>query len=285
MVDIFIIIVALVVLAIASLNDIRTREVPDWLSYGLIFTGLAIGTLKSIATLKYTFILYSAFGFAVFFAIACLMYYTGQWGGGDSKLLMGLGALIGLRFEYSIQFMFMFLFNLLVVGAIYGFAWSITLALKNRQSFRKSYLSMLKDSKVAKMRSLVITISISFLILFIVSLFVFNTFTAIPLLMISMLAFLFFYLFIFSKSVENSCMVKPYPVSKLTEGDWIANDVIIKGKHICGPKDLGISKKQILILQKLKLKSVLVKEGIPFVPSFFFAFIATWLIGNWFLLL
>ena len=70
------------------------------------------------------------------------------------------------------------------------------------------------------------------------------------------------------------------PVKKLTEGDWIAKDVVVKGKKICGPKDLGISRKQISRLSKLNIKKVLVKYGMPFVPSFLLAFIITLLWGN-----
>ncbi|PIO05594.1 hypothetical protein COT47_04145, partial [Candidatus Woesearchaeota archaeon CG08_land_8_20_14_0_20_43_7] len=54
-------------------------------------------------------------------------------------------------------------------------------------------------------------------------------------------------------------------------------------KYICGPKDLGIEKKQIAILLKHKVKKVLVREGIPFVPSFLIAFIVNVFFQNWFL--
>ena len=48
-------------------------------------------------------------------------------------------------------------------------------------------------------------------------------------------------------------------------------------------KDLGISLQQIALLKKLKVKQVWVKEGIPFVPSFFFAYILTLWKSAWFL--
>ena len=73
-------------------------------------------------------------------------------------------------------------------------------------------------------------------------------------------------------------MKKYYPIPKLTEGDWIAEDVKVNGKIICSPKDLGISKEQIKKLKHHNIKKVLVKEGIPFVPSFLIAFVVTSLI-------
>ena len=58
------------------------------------------------------------------------------------------------------------------------------------------------------------------------------------------------------------------------------DDVKHGKKVICSPKDLGISKAQIAELKKLKIKSVVVKEGIPFVPSFLLSFLVTMYIGN-----
>jgi hypothetical protein len=82
-------------------------------------------------------------------------------------------------------------------------------------------------------------------------------------------------------------MYKRITPDKLTEGDWIANNIKIDGKYISGPKDLGIEKKQINQLidlwKKGKIKKVLIKEGMPFIPSFFIAFIITLIYGNLFI--
>ena len=98
-----------------------------------------------------------------------------------------------------------------------------------------------------------------------------------------------FYVWIFVKSIEKSSMYKLVEPNKLTEGDWIVKDVYINKQYITGPKDLGIEKKQIKLLieayKRKKIGKVLIKEGIPFVPSFLIAFIITFVIGNplWFL--
>ena len=74
-------------------------------------------------------------------------------------------------------------------------------------------------------------------------------------------------------------MVKLISPEKLTEGDWIVEDIYYKNKRITGPKDLGISKKNIEKLIKLKqqgkINKIKVKYGIPFVPSFLIALIYT----------
>ena len=83
-------------------------------------------------------------------------------------------------------------------------------------------------------------------------------------------------------------MYKQVSVEKLTEGDWIAKDVIIGKKKICGPDDLGATKqhiRQLIALKRQKkISNVLIKEGIPFVPSFLIAFVLTYIFGNLFLL-
>ena len=79
-------------------------------------------------------------------------------------------------------------------------------------------------------------------------------------------------------------MLKHVRPTELTEGDWIAKEIKVDGKYVTGPKDLGIEKKQIkkliALYKKRKVNKILIKEGIPFVPSFFIAFIVTLAYGN-----
>jgi len=56
------------------------------------------------------------------------------------------------------------------------------------------------------------------------------------------------------------------PPSKLTEGDWIEQNVKI-GKTTIKKSVHGLSLKEIKLLKKYK-KSILIKEGIPFTPAF-----------------
>ncbi|MGA1822654.1 MAG: hypothetical protein ACMUIG_09005, partial [Thermoplasmatota archaeon] len=98
-----------------------------------------------------------------------------------------------------------------------------------------------------------------------------------------------FYLFIFIKNVEKVAMFVDVAPEKLTEGDWIAKDYFDGKKKICGPKDLGIEKKQIKKLiamkKKGKIKKVKIKLGIPFVPSFLIAYVITLALGAWWMFL
>ena len=88
-IDIIIFAVCLAAMIIASIHDIKTREVPDWLNYSLIFSGFSIRLIYSLITSDWWFLLYGIAGFAVLLGIGLIMFYAGQWGGGDSKMVMG----------------------------------------------------------------------------------------------------------------------------------------------------------------------------------------------------
>ena len=210
------------------------------------------------------------------------MFYTGQWGGGDSKILMGLGALIGIDvFSGKFPFLASFLINALLVGALYGILWSVFLIFKNKKGFVKSLKKNLVEKKTNLARKIIL---ILFIILILVSFIVQDFFLRLIFLYLALIIVITFYLWIIIKAVENSCMLKYVKPHQLTEGDWIAKEIKVQGKYITGPKDLGIEKKQIKKLielyKKRKIKSVLIKEGIPFVPSFFIAYVITIIFGN-----
>jgi len=273
-------IIIIAALFIATITDLKTREVPNWLSYSLIFIGLGVRGIYSLVYSDMTFFVYGAAGFIVFLLLAYALFYTGQWGGGDSKLLMGMGALIGLEFSKD-AFLISFLINILLVGAVYAIIFSVISALLNPKKIINSF------KKISSQRNVFIArrgVLLLVLFLVIVSWF-FELSMRIMLLSLAGLTFVMFFIWLFVKSVEMSCMIKMAPVSKLTEGDWVVKDVMHKGKRVAGPKDLGISLKQIQKLKRLKIKKVLIKQGIPFVPSFLIGFILTLIYGNLFLLL
>ena len=94
----------------------------------------------------------------------------------------------------------------------------------------------------------------------------------ITVIFIGLMILLFPLLFVFAKAVEESCMIASVPPYRVTEGDWLYKDIIIKGKKIKSSWE-GVSKKELELIQKKVKKKILVKYGIPFTPSFLFAFI------------
>ncbi|MBW3002904.1 A24 family peptidase [Candidatus Woesearchaeota archaeon] len=266
--------VCLFLLVIGTFTDLKVREVPDWLNYSGIFVGLGLRLIWSFYSFDWSYIIHGLVGFGVFFGLACLMFYLGQWGGGDAKMLMALGALLGLELSFE-SFTVGFLVSLMIVGGLYGFAWSAVLAARNWKKFSFDYRKVLAEKRKYR----VFFLGFSFVLL-VSAVFVSDVFTRFLLVFFALFVPAMNYLVFAVKAVENSCMYQRVKPSELTEGDWIAKDVKVKGKRICGPKDLGIEKKQIRKLVKLKVKSVVVKTGIPFVPSFLMAFLLTLWIGN-----
>lgn len=279
--------ISLIVLLIASITDLKTREVPDWLNYGLVISGMTLNLLFSAIYSSPSFIINSIIGFLIFFGIAYIMFYAGQWGGGDSKILMGLGAMIGIDIGlFKSQFLLGFLINALLAGAVYGILWSGFLALKNKKKFMAEFKKILSEKKVARTKNLIF---IGLMLLFIYFIFTKEYYMKILILSAAFLMLIAYFLSVFVKAIEKSSMYKLVEPSKLTEGEWIVNDVVVNKEYICGPKDMGIDKKQIRKLiefyKKGKVKKILIKEGIPFVPSFFIAFVVTLFFGSLLMLL
>jgi prepilin signal peptidase PulO-like enzyme (type II secretory pathway) len=286
-----ILMICLAGLIVGSITDLRTREVPDWINYGLMFAGFGIALIYTVLNQSFQHLIESIIGFGIFFAIAWIMYYTGQWGGGDSKMIMGLGALVGITWPFSswfnidfytngLPFMLNFILYSIVVGAIYGLLWSTVLAIINRKKLFKEFKRLLQTKKIVFYKKILIGI---LAIAIISQFFVDKNFKILILTMVLIIG-IGFYLFIYIKSIEKVCMLKMVIPEKLTIGDWIAKDVIINEKVICGPDDLGIEedqiKKLITLKKKGKIKEILIKEGIPFVPSFLIAFLLTLFYGS-----
>ena len=385
-----------------SVMDLRTHEVADWLNYGLIFSGLGLRLIDSLASGNYSSLLFGIYGFTAFLAIGLIMFYTGQWGGGDSKMIMGLGALFGSypAFLYgylnpsfgNLPFLLAFIINIIIFGGIYGLLWSFYLIIRHFKRFQEEFRERIVEYKKNRR---ILLICVFGLLLASIGLYFHNKMLGIYLLAITSLIFFTFYLYVSIKAIEKACMCRYIVPEKLTEGDWIVNEVmldnidrlnfrqyvlksnppkprllrriryvfkvngflslldllmdfefldrrlkaqmtrdmerqtinwykreinrnlfrgrenpsfiekIINGKkrnrkvqeflksqygytlkkiRVTGPSDLGIESHQIEALQKAAkkglVKRVKVKEGIPFVPSFLFAFIATIIWGN-----
>lgn len=268
--------IALAALLVGSYADLKTREVPDWLNFGLIFGGIGIRLLFSAYTMTWQFVLEGLLGLGVMMALAYFLFYTGQVGGGDAKLFMGLGSVFGLQLSWE-SFLFAFVINVFLVGSFYGACWSIMLATQHRRAFIGKWRTLVRSAMLVRFRKYALVVCG---ILLLLALWTQEIFLRMFLLTLILLYIISFYVWIFAKAVEQSCMMKYVKPSQLTVGDWIPREVCVRGKVIAGPKDLGITEKQIQELQRRKIRQVLIKEGIPFVPSFLLGFLLTLSLGN-----
>lgn len=258
--------VGLIFLLIATYTDIKKREVPDWLNYALIFSALGLRFIFSFEK-GWFFFLSGLAGFLVCLGLAYLFYFANWWGGGDSKLLMGMGALIGINLNFkALDFGLLWFFGgLLFFGVILGIIWSLVLAFKKWPEFTLNFKNLINSLKFWHYFSL--SLSSAFLIL---------SFFQPYLLSLTFFPIFIFYLLCFVKAVEDACFIKTIGIEKLVEGDWLAQDIFIKGKKIFS-KTKVLEKDDLWQLRSLKmenkLNNVLIKEGLPFVPSFLLSYI------------
>jgi Flp pilus assembly protein protease CpaA len=283
-IELLLLILGISALVIGTVTDIRIREVPDWLNFSLIPAGIALRLLHALIFNDWLFLAYGLLGLAVFVALGFFLYYTRQWGGGDSKLLMGVGVVFATYPEFLLNyfqpivnwpFLLIFLFNLLFIGAFYSLFWSVILAFSHWKEFSKAYKNYLNSFKLLRMLFLGIVLAVV-----VFSIFAGDMQMRVVLIGLSLLSLLTIHFMLFAKAVESCCMVRTIPAGKLTEGDWVVKEVRVKGRYICGPKDYGATKEQIALLKKNKVKTIVIKEGIPFVPSFLAAMIVSLVWGN-----
>jgi prepilin peptidase CpaA len=81
----------LVCLAIAAVIDVRSRRIPNWLTFGLILAGLS----RAIVVGGGAGLGHAATGLLAGAAPAIVLFTLGALGGGDVKLLAGVGAWVG----------------------------------------------------------------------------------------------------------------------------------------------------------------------------------------------
>ena len=127
--------ISVIGLIIGTKTDLEKREVPDFLNFVLIAFGIAIGATTSVITWTIWPLLSAIGGLLIGYLIGALMYYTGQWGGGDAKMLMGLGALQGVAiigpaslWQGQFPLFFTTVITIFIAGAIYGLGYAAYLA-------------------------------------------------------------------------------------------------------------------------------------------------------------
>ncbi len=279
-------------LIVGSITDIQKREVADWVNYFLIFSGIALRLIFSIYTGQWDFFGFGMLGLIIFTIIAYVMFLSGQWGGGDSKMLMAMGILFATYPEslyayfdpvfLGFPFLLGFWLNLLIFGAIYGILWTIGSGVFHYKEMISSYKEWVKNKYIRKVR--LISHSLA-LVLIVSGLFLGNYLFRVSAIVFGVIILGFFYLYIIIKSVENACMFRMVRADQLVEGDWPFDDIIVEGRKVFSKdKAIGLERKDIDRLMRLsekkKIGKIKVKHGVPFVPSFLIALLFTLSYGN-----
>ena len=255
--------ITLLTLVYVTITDIQEREVPDWVPYTLFAVAAILRVVFSVIEQDWNIILEGIYGL-VFFAVGYALYRLGQWGGGDAKLLGGMGVLFGTSFIPG--FMLAFLINLFILGGIWGLLFASAVALKHWKTVKK---------KRFMYEGTVFLVSI----LLIAVLFFLGTTISLSIALFILLFFLGYALIPRLQAVDE-VMHRTIPPEKLVEGDWLVHPVK-KGKKIIATRTaIGLTNKEIHAIQASGVKQITVKDGIPFVPSFLIGFIVTLMVGN-----
>jgi len=262
MINLFLISLALVWMIFASVEDLRKREVEDWVSYSLIIFAVGIRFFYSLFYGDYSVFYSGLIGLGIFFLLGNLFYYSRIFAGADAKLMIALGVILPFSNSFLINFklFFLFLFLFFIVGGVYGLAWSFVLSIKNFKKFKVDFHKRIFSSK-----KLILSTTFFGLVIFFFGFFMF------PFFLLGILLIGYPYLLFYSKSVDSVAMVKNVLPKELTIGDWLVNDILVGKKLIKANWD-GLTKEEIQVLKK-RNKRVLVRYGIPFIPVFLISFI------------
>lgn len=253
---------ALIWIIFAVVQDLRTREIANWLNFSLILFALAFRFLYSLFSENFSFLYQGLIGLGIFFVLGNLLYYGRMFAGGDSKLMIALGAVLPFYYDFFnnlnifITFLVVFLFS----GAVYGLVYSIVLSLTNTKAFGKEFFRQFAKKK--KLFYLIMIFGLAFMSL---------GFWQSSILFLGVFIFASPSVYVFSKAVEEACLIKNKKTNMLTEGDWLYKDVKV-GKKWIRKNWEGLTKEDIKKIRK-KYKQVQVKEGIPFSPVFIISLI------------
>lgn len=259
---IFLIVLGMIWMGFASLQDLKSREVANWLNFSLIIFALGFRFFYSLFEAgNFMFFYQGLIGLGIFLVLGNALYYSRMFAGGDAKLMIALGTVLPFsnNFFSNLWIFVWWFFIFLFVGGIYGLFWAGSLAIRNKKKFTGEFRKIFK-----RYRNYIIMVNFFGLFAIVLG------FSQLAFLFLGAFIFISPYLFVFAKAIDDCCMVKNISTKNLTEGDWLYRNVKV-GKKIIKAKWEGVSKEEIKLLQKKK--SVKIREGIPFVPVFFISFL------------
>jgi len=268
--------IALIGSTLAGVWDLKTTEIPDDIPDVMIILGLTIAFIESVFSSNYSFLLNSVIYGVGFFCFGFLMYYLGQWGGGDAKILSAVGFLLPfspIPNNYLFPFPISFLFNVFIIGAIYMLIYAFAFALMNRKIVSKFIKDIKGSQKILSIGSVVLLISF-FALNWFFSAYLLNEQNILPIIYNSFLLFFasisLFLLFKFARAVENFGFKMKISISKLKVGDVLLDSKLFE----------GITEKELKKIKSSGKKYVWIKEGVRFGLAFPLALIFTLFFGD-----
>lgn len=262
---IFLLVLGLVWVIFANVQDIKRNEIYNWISFSLVVFAIGFRFFYSLFSpeIGFSFLYQGLLGLLAFFILGNVLYYGRMFAGGDATLMMALGTIVPFsskfseNVEASILFFVLFLFG----GAIYGLFSTFYLAIRNHKAFGKEFSKQFKENKTIIVGSMFLAILLMLLGL-----------SYSVLVWLGFFVLVLPYLYLLANSVDRACMIKKIDTSKLVQGDWIINKIKVGEKNI-SPGWEGLSNEDIDLIKKHK-KKIWVRQGIPFSIAFLLAFLA-----------
>ena len=211
---------------------------------------------------SFSFFYQGLIGLGIFFLLGNIFYYGKVFAGGDAKLMISLGTILPFSFDFfsNLQTFFNFILIFLFAGFVYILIASTILGIKNFKKFKKEFLNQLNKHK--KIIFCILGLSAIFLLLELVNLIFLFFGLALPFI---------YFLYLFSKAIDEVCMIRQIQTKHLREGDWLYSDLRF-GKNVIKANWDGLSKEDIKKIRK-KFKTIKIRQGIPFSPNFLISFI------------
>ena len=261
---IFLLALAFIWVLFAAIYDLKTTEIPNWLNFSLIIFALGFRFFYSLfSSNNFTFFYQGIIGLGIFIILGNLLYYGRIFAGADAKLMIALGAILPLSYNLisNLQIFISFLLLFLLCGSVYGIVASIYLMTTNFKDFKKEFVIRYKKF---------FTINIIFSLLGI-SMMILGLLSTLLLLYLGIFVFVLPLLYVYMKSVDESCMIKEVNPKSLMEGDWLYKDIKIGNRVLKANWD-GLEKEDISLLVK-RGKPVVIRRGIAFGPVFLISFL------------
>ena len=255
---IFLYFLAFLVTVIAIFQDLKEREVANWLNFSFIAVALGYRAFYSVFKGNWNFFIYGALGFGFMFVLAYVLYYSRAFAGGDAKLLMGLGVVLPFTSVKGVLFLgIVFIFLVFLAGLVWSLLYSVYFIERNWKKFKEEL------KKGWKVHRWIVSLGIGIAVLSIV----------VGVGMLWMFFFLLSLLWVYVKALDGA-MKFERSAKELREGDWIEEDIRLVGGRVIRKSVHGLSLEDIMRIKKYgKGKKVLIKEGIPFTPAFLGALI------------
>jgi hypothetical protein len=245
----FVLIITLFFFIISSYEDLKKREVYDYYNFSYLLIILITGIFDSIYHASFYILSYVLVGIIVGFSLGSLLYYSGIWGGGDAKFMLGFGS----STYYIIQILNQnnFIFNNLIIKTenILNSTFNLFLTIFTKYILILDFIFFLiffilgfilfYNKKELKER--IFLISILFLLFF----GLFYNLNSTLLLSVGFLAFILIF-FAPEKTFESVYFAIPKFTKELKENEILVNNIKLKNN-----KKLFKEKEQFLITENI----------------------------------